>query len=113
MNKAFELIGYGKQVSDCTSEYILKLDNDVFVRNVIRQILSNETEWGYIGIKTNINNEGYGAHHFEYRYGKIKEETMSENEKYFWKSIEHYKVIGITGSGGWTRSDYQIEIQSR
>lgn len=24
-----------------------------------------------------------------------------------------YKLVSIEGSGGWTRSDYKIEIQSR
>ena len=115
MNKAFEITGYGKQDSDCTSEYILKLNDFVLVRDVITQILENKSEWGRVGIKTNIcrKDEIFGSHSFEYRYGKIIKEIMSENEQYFWKCISSYEVIGISGSGGWNNSNYKIEIKSR
>lgn len=112
MYKAFEIIGYGKTGSDCTSEYILKLDEMALVRDVIKQILENKREWGYIGIKS-IKDDNFGLHAFEYKYGNIQKESMSDNEKYFWRCIENYQVISIEGSGGWTRSDYKIEIQSR
>ena len=49
--KTFEITGYGKDYGDQTKEYIIKVNPDNTVRDVIQDILSNQHEWGYIELK--------------------------------------------------------------
>ena len=114
--KSFEITGHGPVGGDETSEYFIKVNENATVESVINDILSNKGEWGRIGLKPNknadIRERIYGSHSFEYRYGEILTDKMSEDEKDFWYGIYNRKVIGMTGSGGWSLSDYQLEIEN-
>lgn len=52
-------------------------------------------------------------HKIEYRYGKLLNDTMSEEEKYFWNNLSDWRVVSMHGCGGWSCSDYWLTIQSK
>lgn len=103
---SFKVIEYEKVRGDATREYIIKVSSTAIVRDVIADILK-KNEWGYIGIKDD-EEPFFGAHRLEYTHDKLK--IISEEEKRFWDNIMNQKVIALKGSGGWSRSDYQIVL---
>ena len=104
--KTFEITGYGPTHSDETREYIIKLYPNNTVRDVVQDIISNQYEWGYIGIKDE-ENPWFGKYPLEYGRGLV----INIDEVTNWKDKLDKKVIGIKGDGGWSRSDYQLEIE--
>ena len=105
--KSFKIVGYGEVRGDCSAEYKIEVAKGATVSQVISDILSDEREWGYIGIRD--SSEVFGKHHFEYRYGKV----LPSKEQSFWNSIKDHKVIYIKGDGGWSRSDYQFVLEEK
>ena len=104
--KTFEITGYGKDYGDQTREYIIKLYPNNTVRNVIQDIISNPREWGYIELKLGDWKERY-YNRLEYGHSVV----INLDKVTYWKDKLDKKVISITGSGGWSRSDYQLEIE--
>lgn len=105
---SFKIVGYGKTFGDETTEYIIKVSPTATVREVLVDIVNQKGEWGYIGIKDD-KEPFFGSHRFE--YGNGKSEKVSEDEETFWNGIMNRKVIAMEGSGGWTRSDYQLVLE--
>ena len=96
-------IEYGKEHSDCISDYIVTT-NAPTVRDFINEWLTNHPgEWGYFGIK-NEKRPFIGEPRCEYKYGKIISDPLSD-------SILSKKIKNVTGSGGYSRSDFQFEIE--
>lgn len=86
---------------DCTSDYKVKLDKSYTVSEFVSDVVSDEREWGYIYIGKNcIDNEAK----CEYRWGKLLSEF---NERYLDR-----KIINATASGGWSRMDYYLTLES-
>lgn len=107
-------IKYGKAYGDETSEYLITYSDGMTVGEFIEEWLKNEREWGYFGIyydpkkftleecrEKGISLFGYPC--CEYAYGKIKGDTLPS--EYLDKQI-----IGVSGSGGWTRSDFMFRV---
>ena len=105
---SFKIKGYGKTYGDETTEYIIDVSPTATVRSVLVDIVNQKNEWGYIGIKDD-KEPFFGSHRFE--YGNGKSEKVSEDEEKFWNGIMNLKVVAMEGSGGWTRSDYQLVLE--
>ena len=96
-------IKYGRECGDCTSEYIITTDN-VTVEDFINEwITQYPNEWGYFGIK-NADAPFFGNPLCEYRCGKLITEPLP-------KRFLCKKIKSVTGSGGWSRSDFQFEVE--
>lgn len=104
---SFKITGHGEIRSDETSEYFIEVSPEATVNQVLVDIVNQEHEHGFIGIKDE-NNPFHGAYSFEYENGKS--EIPSEEVKAFWKSVKHRKVIGIKANGGWGCTDYILEL---
>ena len=101
---------YKSANADCTLTYRLSIEEDISVCYLIKKyILKNKKEFGRIGIQCNANGN---EHIIEYKEGKILKEKITENERYFWKSIENYKVIEIYANCGWGNNYILLKIQS-
>ena len=134
---SFKIISYSEPYGDETRDYNIQVSENATVGDVIKDIVSNKSEWGYIGLKSDNPKDVFGAHAFEYEHGEIYKHEEKENkpididednfdihtsptdftqdkhelyDEEFWNSISDRKVISMTGSGGWTRIDYLIEI---
>lgn len=107
MNKSFEIIEYGKTRSDETREYKIQVAENVTVKDVIDDIVSNKNEWGKIGIKDD-NYPFFGKCPISYRHGEFVD--IDEKEKEYWNSIKDCKVVAMKGDGGWSCSDYQLVL---
>lgn len=96
-------IEYGKEHSDCTSDYIVTT-NAPTVGDFINEWLTNHPgEWGCFSIKTGkglFNGDPY----CEYRYGKIISNPLSN-------CILSKKIKHVTGIGGYSNSNFQFEIE--
>lgn len=87
--------------SDCTGPYNVIFTKGMTVRQFIDEMLTeHDSEWGYIG----IDSPGtiFGKPCIEYSHGAIKESLPDE---YLDKVI-----IDVKGSGGWSRSDFQLVL---
>lgn len=97
-------ITYGKPYGDETFEYIIET-NCKTVDDFIREWLcSCPNEWGYFGIKSK-NNVFFGKPNCEYKHGRIITEPIPSE-------FLNRKIKRVYGSGGWSRSDFQFEIES-
>ena len=96
-------VTYGKPYSDDTWDYIITTDNKT-VGDFINEVLKNKNEWGYFGIYNSKNNSAFGNPRCEYSDGKIIGEPLSQ--EYLNKEIK-----SISGSGGWSRSDYLFVVE--
>ena len=96
-------IAYGACGSDCTGPYYITLREPMTVGEFITEWLTNNpNEWGYFGIAK----KGciFGSPNCEYRRGAIQGEPLPKN--YLDK-----RIIKAYGSGGWTRSDFEFEVE--
>ena len=94
-------IKYGKGYSDDTFEYIITTDCKT-VGKFIDEYLKYEKEWGQFRILT----EGVGYFDSpvcEYKYGKIIGKPLP-------KDILDKEIIEVSGSGGWSRSDFNLRV---
>lgn len=66
-------------------------------------LATQKGEWGYFGIKSK-NGATFGSPNCEYEYGRITTEPLPSE-------FLNKKIKGIYGSGGWSRSDFQFEIE--
>ena len=102
MSKLFN-ISYGPQRSDCTGPYYITLLRECTVREFINEWLKNKSEWGYFGIKPKTGSTIFGDPCCEYRYGEIITAPLPED-------ILDSKIKSVSGSGGWTNSDFLFVI---
>jgi len=93
---------YGKQYSDETWDYVITTDNRT-VGDFIREVLKDKREWGYFGIYNSKMLSVFGNPKCEYAFGKIIGEPLPQ--EYFSKEIK-----SVSGSGGWSRSDYLFVV---
>lgn len=97
--------------SDCTTTYHVLVEENLSVHYFIKNyILKNKKEFGTIGILSIL---GDNEHTIQYAEGKILKGEMTENERYFWRSIENYNVIQIYANCGCGYNHILIKIQSR
>lgn len=100
----FQFIQSGRESSDCTTPYKVILDKDYSVFEFIKAVLTNkDDEWGYIEIKDQYHLEPFGRPTMEYRYGV----SFGGLGQYL-----DAKVKSATASGGWSRMDYILEVES-
>lgn len=101
---------YKSANADCTVTYHLLVEENISVYYLIKKyILKNKKEFGRIGIQCKVNDN---EHIIEYKEGKILKEKITENESYFWKSIENYRVIEIYANCGCGNNYILLKIQS-
>lgn len=96
----------GQHYSDATSEYIITFPKGMTVGEFIDEWLSYDTEWGYFGIKCkskDIKFLIFGNPYCEYKYGEIIGEPLP-------KEYLDKKIKNVTGSGGWSRSDFLFTV---
>ena len=98
------ICSYGPQGSDCTGPIYVHFDDGLTVREFIDYQLKNN-EWGYIGIKSTVD-QFFGSPKFEYKKNQILGEMFSDD-------ILDSEVKEIKGSGGWSRSDFIIELKEK
>lgn len=104
----FRLIQSTPVSGDCTCGYNVKLDREYTVKDFIDTVLSERNgEWGYIGI---YNQSAFAGRHFgnpklEYRYGKIVTGNFTED-------VLRKEVKDVSASGGWSRMDYVLKVES-
>lgn len=92
----------GGPYGDETSRYDVSLKRPCTVREFVEEVLSNEREWGYIGIykKGTI----FGDPECEYKYGKLITEPLPEE---YLNKI----VVKCEAGGGWSRMDFLIYVE--
>ena len=97
-------ITYGPEAGDCTRPYYITLKRkDITVDEFIKWVLKQTREWGYISIGG--KNPFKSDYSLEYKYGVVKANGIIP------KGILTSVISEASGSGGWTRSDYQLTIK--
>lgn len=85
----------GRYSGDCTAPFEVVLSKGCTLKELIEAVISNEREWGYVGLE--------GVNKCEYRWGKVLFNNFSNAEL-------DCVVDRVTASGGWTRMDYQVVL---
>lgn len=101
-------ITYGVEAGDCTRPYHITLNrSDITVKEFIDYVLSElKSEWGYIRIYNwKIKTPWDADYEFEYRHGVAKADEVVPS----WILASCIKQLA--GSGGWSRSDWDIIIE--
>ena len=101
MNTQNIYIRYGKTASDATAQYYITLAKPMTVGEFITEWLTTG-EWGYFGIRK--PGVIFGDPQCEYMHGKIIGKGLPE--EYLNKPIKN-----VYGSGGWSRSDFEFEVE--
>ena len=92
----------GGPYGDATSNYDVQFHQTFTVRDFILHILHNKgDEWGYFIIER--------ERVVEYSHGRLIELL---NGDLLYKNLDE-NVVKITASGGWTRMDYIIYVESK
>ena len=94
-------ISYGPQGSDCTSSYYITPKKSFTVRDFVNAVIADTREWGYIGIAA--PRTIFGSPNIKYEWGKLTTANFSDE-------ILNKQVLELSGSGGWSRSDYILKI---
>lgn len=99
-------ISYGPQGGDCTGPYYITLHrSDITVDEFIKWVITQTREWGYISIG--------GKHPFKPRYSFEYKHGIAKGDGVVPKKILASVISKVSGGGGWTRSDYHLEIKKR
>ena len=94
-------ISYGPQGSDCTGSYYITPKKSFTVRDFVNAVIADTREWGYIGITA--PRTIFGSPNIKYEWGKLTTANFSDE-------ILNKQVLELSGSGGWSRSDYILKI---
>ena len=94
-------ISYGPQGSDCTGPYYITPKKSFTVRDFVNAVIADTREWGYIGIAA--PRTIFGSPNIKYEWGKLTTANFSDE-------ILNKQVLELSGSGGWSRSDYILKI---
>lgn len=110
MNKFDMIISYGPEAGDCTRPYYITLKRkDITVEEFIKFILTDpdwKREWGYFDIFTNKKQMPFKPKYaLAYSKGETKGNSVIPNK------ILQSTIKQISGSGGWSRSDFDILIK--
>lgn len=97
-------ISHGMMHCDCTSDYYITIKEPITVRDFISHLLEDKTEWGYISIFQRARIK-YIQPCIEYRYGEI-----IGTGNIVLDDILDCHILDITGSGGYSRSDYYLKL---
>lgn len=104
MNSDKIRINYGAFHGDETWDYIITYPEGMTVREFINEQLADKREWGYFGI---YNHNQYwfekGNPSCQYRKGEIINEPLPDN-------VLDSVIKDVSGSGGWSRSDFKFVI---
>lgn len=100
-NRMFELHQSGKTRGDCTAPYSVTLKKQYTVAEFVADVVSNDDEWGYIGIED--GDPFFGNPCCEYRWGKLLSFLPS--------AIQSQKIKSVKADGGWSRMDYLITLE--
>lgn len=99
----FKVVQMGKEHSDGTVPFLVKLDKVYTVREFIDRVLDRRpNEWGHIGIKDDCNSF-FGEPHCEYRLGKLETNLPEE----FLDRVIH----AASGDGGYSLMNYLLELE--
>lgn len=99
-------ITYGFEGSDCTRPYYITLKRkDITVEEFIKWVLTQTREWGYISVGG--KNPFKSDYSLEYKYG------VAKGDSFIPKKILTSVISEVSGSGGWTRSDYHLTLKRR
>ena len=93
-------ISYGPQGNDCTGSYYITPKKSFTVRDFVNAVIADTREWGYISIAA--PRATFGNPNIEYKRGKLTANFSDE--------ILNKQVLELSGSGGWSRSDYILKI---
>lgn len=95
-NKLFDFL-HGKEFGDCTSEYIIQLLRECTVGEFINEWFEiRPKEWGRFSIYDHTGYfNGLGR---DYKIGQIIGPPFPDE-------VLNAKLLSVSGSGGWTRSD--------
>lgn len=91
----FKLNRFTSIGGDETAGYDVILDKEYSVSDFIKTVVDIKSEWGYISIKNN------GC--CEYKWGVLLSNLDIK--------LLDKKIKKVSASGGWSRMDYNIEIQ--
>lgn len=97
----FKMSQAGRERGDCTAPYNVELDKEYTVNEFVQTVLTNEREWGYIGIY--CKGEVFGKPTCEYKWGKLLY-TLPD-------SVLNKKIVDVKADGGWSRMDYLLWIE--
>lgn len=94
-------IAYGKTGSDETCTYYVTTSQMTVGEFIEEWLAEHQKEWGYFGISDGCSI--FGNPKCEYSHGEIKGEPIPND--YLCKQIK-----SVTGSGGWSRSDFLFYV---
>lgn len=84
--------------SDETAPYAVYDYKAITANDFVGEVLKeNPSEWGYI----NVN--GFGR--VEYKHGELLGDIP--------ESWQHLTVVKVSAAGGWSRMDYQIQVNPK
>ena len=95
-------IKYGQSHSDATYDYIITISQPMTLREFIDEWIQDNGEWGYFYLWDGRSRLDYDK--CEYRYGEIISEPFSDD-------ILNKEIKSVSGSGGWSRSDFCFVLQ--
>lgn len=93
---------YGKESSDCTFEYIIRLLRECTVKEFIWEWFKTyPKEWGYFSVHD--RNGRFINLNARYKRTIVLEDPLPDE-------VLNAKLLRVDGSGGWTRSDLVFRI---
>ena len=109
MSKYLEWESSGPMRGDCTCEWHCILIGNPTVKEICDDIISNDREWGYIGIakKGTI----FGEPNIEFAYGQYVDANRNKIDFNFPEEIANKKVVNVRADGGWSRMDYLLYLE--
>ncbi len=96
-------IKYGKEYGDSTSEYFIRTDCQTVGEFIDEWLSTEKGECGTFGIKSK-EEPFLGEPKCEYKNGKIISEPLP-------KRFLNKKIKSVTGSGGWSLSNFIFEVE--
>ena len=84
---------------DATSNYKIRVKREFTVRELVKDVLNNKTEWGSI-----YAGERFYDPFIEYSHGKLVTKNFSED-------ILNRIVVGGWMNGGWSAMNYHLELK--
>lgn len=100
----FKITYDGPIRGDCCSHTIYEAIKPVTIQELCDYIISNDREWGYIGIA--CPGTIFGKPNVEYFHGKYVDNKRNPIEFKFPPNIANAIVKRIDWDGGWSRADW-------
>ena len=93
---------------DCCSHNVYEAIKPVTVQELCDYIISNDREWGYIGITS--PGAIFGEPNVEYSHGQYVDSKRNPIDFKFPPRIANSIVKKIDWDGGWSRADWVLTI---